>query len=171
MIPEEELQQRLSRLQRISLFRDIAQDTAAMQQIAELFRTIKLRSGQTALREGEEGDELYIISHGTVEIVKKTSAGDPYTVVELSDDMNIFFGEVALLDPDRRSASVLCKTDCEFYVLEREQFERYGDANPTQGLLITRELSRILCRRLRKANGDIITLFDALVGEVGEAME
>jgi CRP-like cAMP-binding protein len=80
--------------------------------------------------------------------------------------MNIFFGEIALLDPDERSATVRCKTNCDFYVLDRNQFIKYGNENPKIGLVITRELSRILCRRLRKSNNDIVTLFDALVEEV-----
>ena len=87
-------------------------------------------------------------------------------VTELSADMNIFFGEVALLDPDDRSATVRCKTDCEFFVLTRDKFVTYGDEHPKTGLLITREISKILCQRLRKSSADIVTLFDALVEEV-----
>ncbi|MBD3393868.1 MAG: cyclic nucleotide-binding domain-containing protein [Chitinivibrionales bacterium] len=112
---------------------------------------------------------LYVIKSGTVEIVKKTMQGDPYTVTELRADMNIFFGEMALLDSDKRSASVTCKTDCDFYVLKREDFLKLGEINSRASLAITRELCRILCRRLRKMNSDVITLFDALVGEVEES--
>ena len=102
-------------------------------------------------------------------MIKKTRPGDPYSVAELSADMNIFFGEMALLDQEKRSATVVCKRNCEFYVLNREDFIFLGNRHPSIGLVITRELSKIVCKRLRKANTDIIVLFDALVEEVTES--
>jgi CRP-like cAMP-binding protein len=90
-------------------------------------------------------------------------------VTALSAAMNIFFGEVALLDPDKRSATVTCVSDCSFYLITREKFLALGERNPRLALSITRELSRIICNRLRKANADIITLFGALVEEVAES--
>jgi CRP-like cAMP-binding protein len=83
--------------------------------------------------------------------------------------MHVFFGEVGLIDKDKRSATVVCKTDCEFYVLSRENFLALGARSPSIGLIITRELTKIVCQRLRKANNDIITLFDALVEEVAQS--
>lgn len=164
-----ELEERIERLKNISLFKDIAGDNDAIEQIASLFEKVTYNKGSSVVKEGEDGNELYIIKSGVVEVVKTTFHGEPYTVVELSGEMNIFFGEVALLDPDKRSASVICKTDCEFYVLARDKFVKFGNENPYVGLIVTRELSTILCKRLRKANTDIITLFDALVEEVGES--
>ena len=164
-----ERMEKIERLKNISLFKNLASDEEAMGQIADMFSIKTLPAGQNAVVEGEEGDELYVIKSGTVEIGKRTMQGDPYTVVELSAEMNIFFGEIALLDSDKRSATVTCKTDCEFYVLKRLDFLKLGEKNPHAALFITRELCRILCGRLRKANSDIITLFDALVGEVEES--
>jgi CRP-like cAMP-binding protein len=166
---DREAAEKVERLKRITLFKQIAGDNTAMEEIAGLFRTVTLPKGHRAISEGEDGDEIYVIKSGTVSVQKRTAQGEPYTVVELSADMNIFFGEIALLDPDKRSATVVCVTDCQFYVLAREKFLAYGDRNPATALAVTRELSRILCNRLRKANSDIITLFDALVEEVEQA--
>jgi CRP-like cAMP-binding protein len=164
-----EMRERIERLRNVSLFRRIADDEAAMVEVAGLFRTVTVPAGGNVIVEGEDGDEMYIIKSGTVSIRKRTTRGEPYTVVELGAGDNVFFGEIALLDPDKRSATVLCTTDCEFYVLARERFLAYGDTNPATALTVTRELSRILCNRLRKANADIITLFDALLEEVEQA--
>ena len=153
----------------ITLFQSISNDTEALNRIASLFIVKQYGAGSMVIREGETGDAMYIIKSGEVEIVKKTSAGDSYTVAKLSSNKHMFFGEMALIDDDKRSAGVVCKTDCDFYVLTRDKFYSLGDANPAIGLAITRELSKIVCNRLRKANGDIITLFDALVGEVVES--
>ena len=166
MKSEQELNEKIKCLKKISLFKEIVDDTEAMHAVAELFETVSYSQGDTVVREKVQGNSVFVIKSGTVEIVKQTMQGDKYVVTELSADMNIFFGEVGLLDPDVRSATVQCKTDCEFYMLERERFLNYGNKNPRIGLIITRELSRILCKRLRKANNDIMTLFDALVEEV-----
>jgi CRP-like cAMP-binding protein len=82
--------------------------------------------------------------------------------------MGDFFGELGLLDSDRRSATVTAETDCEVIVIERDRFLRFGDSNPTAGLSVTRRIASNLASRLRRANDDVITLFAALVHEVGE---
>ncbi len=159
----------IQRLRHISLFRHMVDDREAMTRIASLFDLIAHRQGDTVLAEGEDGDKLYILKAGVVSILKRTMHGDLYTVTEIDEKSHAFFGEIALLDPDVRSATAVCKTDAEVYVLDRDSFIQFGNEFPRAGLLITRELSRIVCRRLRKANTDIITLFDALVGEVEES--
>lgn len=164
---KKDIAEKVDRLKHISLFQSIAENDKAMEEIAALLETVTYKQGDNVIEENEVyGDSLYIIKTGTVEIVKKTLQGDPYVVTALSADMNIFFGEVALLDPDRRSATVHCQSDCEFYRLSRDKFIKYGDTHPVIGLIITRELSRIVCKRLRKSNDDIVTLFGALVDEV-----
>lgn len=167
MATDNDVHEKIERLKKISLFKEVADNKEAMEEIACLFKTAAYSSGDTVIEEGDSnGDSLFIIKTGTVEIIKKTMQGDPYVVATLSAQDNIFFGEIALLDKDERSATVKCKTDCEFYILDRSHFLDYGNKHPTVGLVITRELSHILCKRLRKSNIDIITLFDALVEEV-----
>jgi CRP-like cAMP-binding protein len=169
---DRETKEKLALLRRISLFNKLKDDEEALQELARLFMTVSFAKGHQVIVEGNEregDDALYIIKSGTVEIIKKTRPGDPYKVAELNAEMNIFFGELVLLDKEKRSATVVCKTDCEFYVLSRSEFLALGDRHPSIGLVITRELSKIICQRLRKANNDIITLFDALVEEVAES--
>lgn len=167
MKTKDDIAEKVECLKRLSLFKAVVDNDAALSEVAGLLDTQKYSKGEAVVEENADaGDMLFIIKSGTVEIQKRTMQGDSYTVADLSAEMNIFFGEVALLDPDRRSATVRCKTDCTFYVLHRQQFIEYGNENPYVGLMITRELSRILCSRLRKANTDMLTLFDALVEEV-----
>jgi CRP-like cAMP-binding protein len=159
----------VEKFKHISLFEAFKNDDTDLGAVAALFTTTKFAAGSFVMREGEPGDTMYIIKTGTVEIVKKTMQGDPYTVAQLSSDKDMFFGELALIDDESRSAGVVCTTDCEFYVLARSKFLELGDAHPSIGLAVTRELARSVSARLRKANADIITLFDALVGEVAES--
>lgn len=156
----------ISKLKDITLFHSIESEND-LKKIAGILKTVSLPAGENVITEDDEnGDSLFIIGDGTVEVMKKTRNGDEYVVTELKAEMNIFFGELALLDPDKRSATVKCKTSCIFYKLSREEFIKFGDENPSIGLSITRELSKIVCQRNRKSSTDILTLFDALVEEV-----
>jgi CRP-like cAMP-binding protein len=159
----------VAKCRQVSLFYGLQNNEKALRHIAELFTIKQCSAGAKVISEGESGDVLFIIKSGVVTIVKKTKPGDPYTVAELSGENNMFFGEMALIDDDKRSATVICKTDCEFYLLTRDQFTRLGDMYPDVGLAMTRQLSEMLSSRLRKANSDIVMLFDALVGEVVES--
>lgn len=156
-------------LKTVSLFKDIKK-TEDLKKIATVLSHKHAKKGDFVIKEGDEGDTLYIMKEGSVQILKRTLENEEYTIVNLASTKNMcfFFGELALLDNDKRSATIIANTDCDFYILKRKDFETLGDKQPTIGLKITREISKILAGRLRKANADIITLFEALVSEVSE---
>jgi CRP-like cAMP-binding protein len=109
---------------------------------------------------------MYILNQGRVRIEKDTLEKERYTVATLTHKMNVFFGEIALMDNDIRSATVITETDCECYVIKQEDFENLGNQQPHIGLAITREIAKIICSRLRKSNQEYINLFEALVYEI-----
>lgn len=157
------------RLRQTSLFKDAADEAAAFHALASLCKTEVFEQGRAIVQEGEMGDRMYIIKSGEVEVRKRTLHGESFTVSRLSAEGNGFFGEVALIDRDRRTATVIPVTRCEMYVIDRERFLELGDRYPRLALMVTRQISLMLCRRLRKADDDIITLFSALVQEVAES--
>ena len=158
----------ISQIQHVSLFADLKSDSAALQKLASLMELRKYKKGDLIFSEGENGDELFILHKGVVEIARTTLEKERYVVAELTESQNAFFGELAMLDNDSRSATVLAKTDCELIVLSKKNFLDFGNANNFSGLLITRRISQILAQRLRRGNQDIVTLFEALVGEIEE---
>lgn len=155
-------------LKSVSIFKTFADSPEELERIAKILSTQKITSGQAVIKEGDTGDTLFIMKSGAVNILKSTMEDEQYTVVRLESkgEVVIFFGELALLDNDKRSATVMAETDCEFLVLKRDNFIELGNKYPHLCLPITREISKILASRLRKANQDIITLFEALVEEV-----
>jgi len=155
----------LSILKNIVLFKDFKEDTEELKKIEKLFTEMRAIKGEVILREGQEGDELYIIKHGSVRIVKNTLQNEPYTVVILSADQHIFFGEIGLLLNDKRSATVVAT----FLVTNRNKFLDFGEKEPYVALLITRQIAQALSQRLLKSNQDVVTLFSALVDEIDSA--
>ncbi len=162
----------LETIKEVSIFKPFVNKPEELRIIADIMVQKKIKKGTKIIKEGEFGDILYILRSGAVNILKRTLEKEDYTVVRLESKkgMVIFFGELALLDNDKRSATVTADTDCELLVINRKDFIKLGDRYPHLGLPITREISAILASRLRKTGEDIITLFEALVGEVKEAI-
>jgi CRP-like cAMP-binding protein len=158
-------------LKKIVLFKDFKDDPAVLKKINELFVEKKAKKGSVIIKEGDVGDELYIIKKGSVRILKNTLQNEPYTVVLLAEEQNVFFGEIGLLLNDRRSATVVAEDDSVFLMTTRDKFKKFGESESYVALLITRQIAQILARRLFKTNQDVVTLFSALVSEIDTSGE
>lgn len=155
------------KLKEVDLFQMLADDRDAITRLMKICRTRRFQQGRTIIDEDSYGDELFIIVSGEIDIVKKTLQDETYTVTTLKAEMGgIYVGELALIDNDRRSASVIAKEECHCIVINRKDFIEFGNSNPQIGLKITRAISRQIAHRLRKTNSDVITLFSALVDEI-----
>lgn len=80
---------------------------------------------ERVFRAGEEGDALYLIQSGEVEILD----GEGRVIVTLADGG--FFGETALLSSKPRNATVRAKSYCDLYMLNRDAFARVMECYPT----------------------------------------
>ena len=156
----------LEKLKHIPLFEDIRDNDAFISEFLSVCQTRSVPEGQVIIKEGEPGSEMFIMLKGRVEIQRRTRAGDDYTVVRLRAEDNVFFGEMALIDDDTRSATIVATEASDFLVIAKEDFLRLGRTNPQIALPITREIAKILASRLRKTTGDMLTIFDALVSEL-----
>ena len=158
----------LETLKTIPLFKAFKTDEKKLSALASLMSERTVMAGSYLVKEGELGKEMFILDRGEVEITKTTLENEQYTVVVLNEKNNAFFGELALLDEDKRSASIKATKDCQVLVLGRSEFETLENTHPDIGLIITRELAKIVCRRFRTTNEDVILLFEALVNEVSQ---
>jgi CRP-like cAMP-binding protein len=159
----------IEKLSKIQLFHTVKDDEESLSKLARIVTWQQCKAGVEVIREGAEGDEAYILYKGVVKIHKRTLDQEPYTIVALREDEDVFFGELALMDKEVRSASVTAETDCEFLVIHRDNFIQLGEKDPRLGLLVTRAIAKELSKRLRKANQDMVLLFEALVEQVAES--
>lgn len=156
------------RIKKTPLFSDIRDNEEAIDQIVDISKAMKIPMGSTIIEEGALGSDMYILHSGEVEIKKVTRAGDQYTVVRLHADRNVFFGEMALIDNDRRSASVTTTTESILLKITKQDFFDLSVRSPDIALPITKSIARTLGMRLRKTTTDMLTIFDALVQELAE---
>ncbi|MBI3928871.1 MAG: peptidase domain-containing ABC transporter [Armatimonadetes bacterium] len=78
-------------------------------------------------REGDQGDSFYIVRSGRVEILRERN-GQSARLRELRE--GDFFGELALLYGDARTASVRCLEDTETFRLDRKDFDQLVEQAP-----------------------------------------
>ena len=109
-------------------------------------------AGAEILREGEEGEEMFLLLKGSVDVLKTTPFGDPYVTASLVDSYHCSFGEMALIDRGKRSATVRAKTECRALSLGRETFLSFCRAHPTVGLELLLSISATLVRDLHMEN-------------------
>jgi len=155
-----------ARLKDFSLFSEFAQNEQSVETVARYMRPVDFKAGDYIFREGDLGDELYLLDDGAVRVLKYTKTKEEYTIVDLKGPLNVFFGELALMDEDKRSASIMVLEDCRTYALDRPSFLELGKEHPEIALPITQAIAKIISGRLRAVNDDVILLFDALVHEV-----
>lgn len=166
MTNDEILQERREKLSKIPLFKSFSSDKESLSRINEVCTIKDYEKDSVVIAEGESGDDMFIVFDGSVEIRKRTRSGDEYTVVQLSAEHNVFFGELAIVSDGERSATVITKCKSTFLVISKKDFEDFCEEYPKIGLAITREILKTVAARLRKTNDDMLTIFDALMNEI-----
>ena len=131
-------------LRHVPLFESLDNDAA--RELCELLESIDRNSGALVFRAGDEGDAMYIIEQGRIRICVRAKDGNEVTLTELGH--GDFFGEMALLDGERRSADAVVKEDARLAVLSREHFLSFVHIHPNVAL----EMLTALTNRLRQTD-------------------
>lgn len=117
---------RVAALRRVDWLSDAADDV--IQDLAADAARRFYAQGETILRQGEPGTELFIILDGTVRIEVRRPDGSTLSLPPLGP--SDFFGEMSLLTGEPRTATVIALEHCEFLVVGKESLARAFDAHP-----------------------------------------
>ena len=90
--------------------------------IIDAVQDVKYKAGDVIIKEGDDGDNFYIVEAGALDCTKVLSAGaDPTFLKEYAPGES--FGELALLYNAPRAATITCKSaECELWSLDRSTF-------------------------------------------------
>jgi CRP-like cAMP-binding protein len=129
--------ERVALLRRVGLFAETPD--RALAGVAQVVTEVEVTAGATVMLEGAVEDWLYVVVDGQLEVVRedRRAAIGPGEVV----------GELAVLDPMPRSATVRAVTDCLLFRLDKDAFDEVLDERPE----IARGVIRELVGRLREA--------------------
>ena len=113
-------------------------------------------SGEYIFYQGDPGLGLYVIREGEVQISR--SGGNGMEINLATFKKGDFFGELALVDGEKRSASAIAKTDVKAVVIFKPDLDEFIEKYPKKGIKILKGISNIIARRLRTLNEDYFSL-------------
>jgi len=157
---------RIATLRAVALFGDLLSDEGALSALAALMEERRYGPGSPILKEGDTGQEMYVLVSGDAAVYKSTPDGEEYKVAILRAEAHAFFGEGGLLAADARSATIRAERECHCLMLSRSAFEQFGLEHPQWALPILRRIANAVMTRFRKANDDLMLLYNALVAEI-----
>ncbi len=144
-------------LREIELFKARTEETIGA--LAGCMETRTYKPGETIFTRGDDGDMLFLIRRGTVRIMLPLSGRTPYHLATFR--RGDFFGEMAFLDSDRRSADAVSVGETEVFMLSRARFDALALEHKKLAVNLLESLARALASRLRHTDREICALQDS----------
>lgn len=132
-----------AKLRTVELFKEFPD--SELRQLASGFRERSIEKGEVVVREGEQGEEFFLVLEGDFEVfLRQESLG-------FEKELNLlgpgsYFGEVSLLAGGPRLASVRALSDARALVLSRQQLMSMLEHSPSLGLGLCRGMAGYLAR-------------------------
>ena len=143
-LPEARIQERIEFIRKVNLFSLLTE-----QQLDAMARIISERwveDGMTICRQGEFGDELYIVYQGRVEVIRKTKDREETLFLAKEGDC---LGEMAVLGNIPRTASLRAQGDVHLLIIEGTHFHSLLRQHPEMSI----HMIKLLVNRLAPPEG------------------
>ena len=152
----------------ISVFGGLPDTT--MERLLDVMQMRGHRADDVICKEGDLGREMFVVRAGLVEVRKRAAdkARDTCLAQLKTGDC---FGEMALIDVQPRSASVLAREPTELYVLTNMDLYRLYETDLPGYTFLVQNICREMSRRLRKADSVIADFFMRLEEYVTQAVD
>jgi CRP/FNR family transcriptional regulator len=138
-------------LRNMRLFRNV--DDPDLATFARSLREQPLRRGQVLFREGDHGDEMFLVRTGSIVVSKGVTGRVEQVLARMGP--GDFFGEMALFDRSPRSATIQADTDVTLLLLDRDALARLTADSPRAAAAFFQSLVHVFIDRLR-ASGDLV---------------
>lgn len=102
---------------------------------------VRVAAGQPLFSEGDDGHRMFVLATGTAEVIINNRA------VEQLQHGNIV-GEMGIVSPGPRSATVVATSDCEFVAIDEKRFNYLVQQTP----FFATQVMRVMAERLRAVN-------------------
>jgi HEAT repeat protein len=140
---DRETMEQLLALRQVSLFAHLSLDQ--LEAIRRATKTAQYVEGEVIVREGDPGTELFVLLEGEVKVYREWGSAQPTLLNTLAPVS--YFGEIAILDGEQRSATVVASRDSTLLSLRGERLKELILQTPE----ISFELFRGLITRFRAA--------------------
>lgn len=151
-------EERMGYLRRNPLFIGLA--PSQLEALAGVTRFLRYGAGEVIVQEGDQGDALFQIVHGSVEVLKDSPGGPPTLIARLGADA--VFGEMTLCIGEPRSATVRASEQTVLIEVERADLMPLIDSDPG---LLERIANLVNARR-----SELQQLADAEAARLGDSL-
>ncbi|MDQ4075802.1 MAG: cyclic nucleotide-binding domain-containing protein [Chloroflexota bacterium] len=124
-------------IKKVSVFQNLADDL--IPELDSKLERQSLAAGTVLFREGDQGDCLYIINHGHVQISTRSAQGKEVILNQFGPGDSL--GELSLLDRQPRSATAMAITPVELFKFDRDDFMALIARDPAFALSLMQDLS------------------------------
>lgn len=136
-------------LKQVEIFRGL--DDVQLEQIVAISYEQTYDEGSAVFRQDDDGDAIFFIGLGQVEVQVKTKDGGTRAAIYLGEGQ--VFGEMALVDQGKRSASVLAVGDgTTIYKIPTGEFLSLCSSDTVIGFFIMQNIAKDLSFKLRHQN-------------------
>jgi SulP family sulfate permease len=149
-------EENLLTMKEIELLRELDDKTLEALRLCSQER--RVRSGESIFKVGDTGDEIFLIRRGSVRILLPLKGGKYHHLATCSQ--GDYFGEMAFLDNQQRSANAIAKSDCELYALSRKKFNIHVYDDAILGVKVFARIARAMSIRLRQTDIELCVLED-----------
>lgn len=112
--------------------------------------------GDVIFRSGDTTDNVFFIRQGIVKIILRIDEHRTHHLASFG--RGDFFGDMAFVDHEQRSADAVAETDCELYSLSRSRFDQLLEEDPAIGKEFYENLVRVLAHRFRAVHTELRAL-------------
>jgi len=121
--------------------------------LGKYFEPFSISHGGILFNEGDIGGTMSILTKGKIIIQKD---GKKLTTLQ----SGYSFGEMSLIDNQRRSASAIAIEDSEFISINKEGLKKLSQDHPAVALMLVLKITQLLSQRLRQTSGQLSEFID-----------
>lgn len=142
-------------LKKVALFEGLTQGQLA--RLAQIGHSRTYPAGAFLFREGETGQEMFVIAEGKVRISKSVPGIGEEALAVLEPGQ--YFGEMAVIEDSPRSADAIAHVSCSVWVIERARLDQLMFTDKDLAYVLLWTFVRTLSERLRETNEKIKGFF------------
>jgi len=146
---------------KFSIFKALSDDE--INEVLPYFNEKEIKKDEYIVKEGEYSEKAFVLVEGEVLVIKETIYKDDYIVTEIKAKGDEFFGEVNLIDRGLVTSTIKAKNNCKILEITHNEFINLIEQKPKIATKLLWVIAYDITKHLRKADNDVITLFNALV--------
>ncbi|MEE8437491.1 MAG: cyclic nucleotide-binding domain-containing protein [Candidatus Neomarinimicrobiota bacterium] len=159
---------KIEQLKNFGVFEGLNEDE--LNEFKNVLQAVHIEPGQQFITEGHEGDCIYLLLNGEVEINQALTLsmnkgkGDnrEKAIIKLSSDFKPLFGEMSMFNEgDKRTANVMALTACDLVRIDKADLFTICENFPIIGYKVMRNFGKIISKKLEMSNQNVLKLTTA----------